>query len=660
MLGEWPPLASPPPPGLGRQPTVGGGRTAAECVADLTRTRSLATLAHSHVCTTSPALGSRGLRAMLRRYVALTFARGEGAVSPVPSSQSADAPATGARARLMSYQCQRGFGGLGDKLKGFALSVFMALAPRWPLLLLLDCDSKASHSQPFSAAWAPCPGADGHEWRIPQAWTPFPYSPGRGGPNDRNWLHFTNNTADVLRMWSSAATSDAQELAVALATAHSTGGAAVGYHNNMLEPPATRRDRNRFLGEFGPWSWFDWVNATSTSTRSSGGAVVSGGTTAAVGEDADLATLRRVPACGGLPAEVRGLIDGDAAGRACALGLERRGAQALVRRALNASAGYTGASVLPGWGYGAANNNLLYQLLDFLMWPTQTFMDRLLTAPAGASSGPGLLSLYRPDPDQWVISIHLRIGTPSHGSDYTDSVRSPLEASTAAAVVCAERVMAELTAAAGGVARRSALWFVASDRPEVVPALRMIVAYRTAAAAAAASAFAAASKGNLSLPAPSWLPSPAAAAAAVPIVTIIDLGVKKVLHTDNSPIRRRAARMLRPQQQAATSMTGNDEPRHLPHPPLAPPPRLLGDIGPAPSSPEAVQQSAAAAKQREAEERWLETFGDLFLLSAAHGMVRSRSGFSESAAAWGRIPVVYRVEEGRCTHVSPHFTPGEY
>ena len=57
--------------------------------------------------------------------------------------------------------------------------------------------------------------------------------------------------------------------------------------------------------------------------------------------------------------------------------------------------------------------------------------------------------------------------------------------------------------------------------------------------------------------------------------------------------------------------------------------------------------------------KWVETFVDAFMLSAGHAMIRSRSGFSEAAAAWGRIPVVYKLDQlGACKLVY-NALPGE-
>jgi hypothetical protein len=46
------------------------------------------------------------------------------------------------------------------------------------------------------------------------------------------------------------------------------------------------------------------------------------------------------------------------------------------------------------------------------------------------------------------------------------------------------------------------------------------------------------------------------------------------------------------------------------------------------------------------ERGFLDVFAEHFLLSVAHGMVRSRSGFSETSQAWGRIPIVKKIRLG--------------
>jgi hypothetical protein len=56
----------------------------------------------------------------------------------------------------------------------------------------------------------------------------------------------------------------------------------------------------------------------------------------------------------------------------------------------------------------------------------------------------------------------------------------------------------------------------------------------------------------------------------------------------------------------------------------------------------------------EAHDALRDTVLQMFLLSATHAMVRSRSGYSEVAQAWGRVPVVYQMHfsSQRCIDVS--------
>ena len=63
----------------------------------------------------------------------------------------------------------------------------------------------------------------------------------------------------------------------------------------------------------------------------------------------------------------------------------------------------------------------------------------------------------------------------------------------------------------------------------------------------------------------------------------------------------------------------------------------------------------SAASQRAA---FIGAYVEHFLLSAAHAMVRSRSGFSETAQAWGRVPLVYQINVGSQECVDVSMVPG--
>ena len=134
---------------------------------------------------------------------------------------------------------------------------------------------------------------------------------------------------------------------------------------------------------------------------------------------------------------------------------------------------------------------------------------------------------------------------------------------------CADAALSELIAAdtaAGAPRRSSVLWYVASDRPDAVMRVRQLAAAR-----------------NASTPLP---------------LSVIDLAISAVLHTDNSPVSRRQRRRL--------------------------------------------EEGGGATV------RLIETFADHFLLSTAHAHVRSRSGFSESAESWGGVPLSYTLEGKAC------------
>ena len=611
LLGEWPTTFALPPRGRQQQRRHAKEQLpdAASCIRQITASRSVESLARSDVCTADPGLGSRGLRAALKRYVALTHARqASAALFPTNSSSSSSPPVN-----LLLVQCHKGYGGLGDKLKGLALALFMAIAPRAPRYFLFDCDSPSrSGTLPFSSAWAPCPGRDGHDWAIPKSWDASVGSArkGSGGDGgDEDWLMYSGGQfSERLSLWSSAATPDAQTMAVAMATADVTNASLILYHNNMFDPwVVTRQGHAPRVARFGNASWFNWIGDSSSS--STGGIPVS----------PDLEVLTTVPACGGWPAELRGLVDGPPNAFSCAVGLEEAAARAAGRaeEGINASAHmHLSESLLPGRSYGAGNANVLYQLFNFFMWPTHAFVQRLLHATAG--DGHNLVSSYRPGAGQFVIAIHLRIGSSSSNADYNDADRYELNSTVEMAARCADAALEQLIAAsAGGAPRREVLWYVASDRPEAVAALRIFAAKREAATTAAAVA----AEGGANHSAIATLPAPSevddrgwtrprgilrSAGVAQTRVRIVDLGIVKVLHTDNSP-------SLSVQQQQPNETDT-------------------------------------------AEHRWMETFVDHFLLTAAHAQVRTYSGFNRAAAAWGRVPLVYEIDarQQQCLQLSHH------
>lgn len=181
------------------------------------------------------------------------------------------------------------------------------------------------------------------------------------------------------------------------------------------------------------------------------------------------------------------------------------------------------------------------ELFDYFFWPSTALLRRIISVSGlhGAS-------------DQYVISFHLRIGSPAAGASYQDPARDPLDRSVAAALMCGYRAMDDLIAKHGK--RRQFLWYLASDRPDALGALRAELRNSTRLRGGRVS------------------------------VQIVDLGLSSVMHTGKSVLAR-----------------------------------------------------------EEARRGYLDTFTDHAMLSGAHAMVRSWSGYSYTAQLWGRVGQVYRV-----------------
>jgi hypothetical protein len=248
---------------------------------------------------------------------------------------------------------------------------------------------------------------------------------------------------------------------------------------------------------------------------------------------------------------------------------------------------------LPGAGYGAPNGNLFAQLFDGLFWPSAALVAKL----AGV---PGLLEAYRPTggsgsdraqppppppPPPFVVAFHIRIGTPATGAGYTDAPRDVLELAVPALLRCAGDAMRTLAALHGYRGRRY-LWFVASDRPDAVALLRQAVAAAAATAApAGGNATAAAASDGATLADALRVRVLPNGTAETADVRVMDTGLRRVVHSGKLP----------PDLDAAAAVGG-----------------------------------------------YVDAFAEHFLLSAAHAIVRSQSGFSSTAQVWGRVPVARR------------------
>ena len=205
--------------------------------------------------------------------------------------------------------------------------------------------------------------------------------------------------------------------------------------------------------------------------------------------------------------------------------------------------------VVPQTGKWDAITAAIHPLFDRLFWPSSALLDLIMER---------VLRFYKPG-RQFVIAVHLRVGTPATDANYNDPPRNELLQSVPSIAACGKLILDRLIAAYG---HHEPLWYIATDRPDAVPLLR----------------------------------------AALP-GTVVTLGVATVTHTHSSQFSSTTSR----------------------------------DMG------------------------FLESYADHFLLSTAHAMIASPSGFSATARFWGRIPEstgwLYSNYTGNAAH---HCIPNDY
>lgn len=192
-----------------------------------------------------------------------------------------------------------------------------------------------------------------------------------------------------------------------------------------------------------------------------------------------------------------------------------------------------------------ASTNIAFHLLDWLIAPSPALLQRIMAV----ASQP-----FAPRQRQFVVALHLRVGTPDPGASYEDPARDDPRRAVPLAARCADEVARELARRYGQ--RERILWFVSSDSHKAKAMLRELARGKTV--------------------------------DGVP-VDYADVPASSVVHVDRTDMAR------------------------------------VKDV-------------------RQLQDDYIDTFAEHFLLSAAHGMVRSRSGFSETAQAWGRIPVVRLID----------------
>lgn len=501
------------------------------------------------------------------------------------------------RMRVLRYWNQATDGGLGDHVSGFVHGLATALLPHQPRAFVIDdifmgpphggdnASAGGGGNLPLTAGWVPCPHArDGYDWTVPAGWQAelAPGTPlevaGRPVPS------LDEHDRGRPNKW------------VRLATNGRWHGdhLRVGFHS-LRDWGLRRRAFFRALAATAPLVTMrsnaiepDW-DLASGHTPSDALAWRRDDTAATAwrspdhpGGDGGEGGTALPPAtespCNGLPPELAAVLYGRPTGVACAHETLQRLRPASSPLSIDAVA--RGATNYSlAPGYGAPNGNLFAQLFDGLFWPSAPLMAKLAATP-------GLLEAYRltgggGEASPYVVAIHLRVGTPAPGAGYTDAPRDVLELAVPALVRCAGDAMRALVAA-HGYRGRHFLWFVASDRPDAVALLRRTVEEAAAGGGDAAAAANATTAGVADALRLRLLPNGTSETAHV---RVVDTGLRRVVHSGKLP----------PDLDAAGALDG-----------------------------------------------YVDAFAEHALLSAAHAIVRSQSGFSSTAQVWGRVPVARR------------------
>jgi hypothetical protein len=477
-------------------------RTAADCIED-------ALVRRDGDCTSDLQLSS-SLKAVLDTYSAMSTARRSFRLDSVEHGQV-----------LRVYNLNK-FEGLGDHFMGYSHSILMALLSRRPKALVIDdLPFLGTGNVPLTLTWAPCPCANGLNWTMPAEWTAAltPHAPleaegtlsvgmpcGRGGGlYSSGSFRARNATHKHIRVHNCASNKTFFSWMT-----HEVMGDSTTALTTFLS--------NQRSDEFGA------LNPLPDDAL------------AWLGSDA----ARPGSVCARYPPELAAIKFGVETGRLCAGAAPDE-----------ASTAY---SLRPSASIGAGGRELGLQLFDYLFWPTAAIVARVATS--------GLLAHYDPK-DQYIIAVHLRIGTAAANASYRDRPRDSIERAVPAAVTCARKAMSRLSDRFG--ARTRFLWYVASDRPDALQVVRDALRERANTSFAGLT------------------------------VQVVDLGVKDVVHTGKS-----------------------------------------------------------SAAHDALSKGFVDSFTDHFMLSAAHAMVRSSSGFSLSAQLIGRVvDVAYQpADDSSCVDVS--------
>ena len=495
LLGEWPVrLGSATAGNATRVAHTAIFPAVAACIQSLRAARLNGMLAQAQCVP--PGVFSYEMEALLTRYSALSMKRFQEPIRGLANSTP-----------ILRWVDRAGFEGLGDHQRGLMTAIILALAA--PRAFLLDDDANVTRNYPIGELWTTCPGQNGYVWRAPNSWredlskVPYRLQADFGRKEfvpGLNWdgatllgPHTTiavHNRQDA-RLWSIVhrLLLGGVRLTNATTSDHMDGHSPfVSFTTNVLKPENFAHDSDTMSQRA-----FLWAHTTAENSHA-------------------LSSL-----CDALPAEVAGLLFNNNDTTICS-----------ARR-------ITELSSVRSWIQ-------LGRLFNFFFWPTERLVNSI--APAYHHYHPG---------DQWVISIHMRWGAPQQGANYVDNVRdggNDVQAILGNIVSCAGAIVLELNRSHG--LRKRVLWYVASDNPTTVQALRKIAPMG---------------------------------------VEFAGLGITRITHTGRSRF------------------------------------------------------SANETALR--EEGTVATYAEQFLLSTAHGMIRSRSGFSLIAEAWGAIPLIHTVYE-RC------------
>lgn len=415
----------------------------ASCIIDLLSVRAKPSVTRSIDCHSGVPF-SRAMHLMLARHRDMAMKR---RLQPINVSgiNNDESPMS-----VFRVYNDNTFDGFGDHAAGFADAVLMSLLAAKPRALVIDdLQYSIPYNIPLTLGWTPCPGNNGYNWTVPDAW--FTDAAFVQSPSPRSFIGGVHNNASLGPHFIVLARSrrpEEREEYHKLLLSGSTTAPLITFMANM-------RDTNYTIG--GPHVPLDAVEWYRTDKVGYLGV--------------EEKRITGVNSCNGLPPEFVGLLYGEERGYACALlteisenlSMNDEGSPSQRRKLSRVSASYSkyhGYSILPRAGYGSGNTAIATQLFDWFFWPSARLIHRIMSRVG---------NFYRPL-RQWIVAIHLRIGTPAPGSDYSDPARSDPNTVLNGVLSCGWEVMRALIEARGW--RENFLWYLATDRPSLAGELR--------------------------------------------------------------------------------------------------------------------------------------------------------------------------------------------